>query len=398
MRNNTHRYLLVLFILFFAVQGRAGVLSEHAKVMLLTCGPEHPLYASFGHSALWVVDTASRTDKVYNFGTFDPGIPRFYLRFLKGDLQYALSVSAYPSFVAEYREEGRWIKGQNLLLTQGQKEELYAALEHAATPGNRYYRYKFFTDNCSTRILKLISGTLDSKAIRDSLNLPSGTTYRKALRHYLAGRPWLMFGINLLLGPFADKEITRGELTFLPDFLMQQTEHTGIASAPALLLKGTVFSGGFREMTSPMVVLWLIMFLMVAELFWLKVNKRFSNAVDLFVFAVSGFLGVLYLILWFWSDHLALRYNLNIIWANPALLVLLWSIPAGKTKFNRIFLLLYALLLFFLLINWKTLPQSLPMETMPLVTILVFRAVNRAFQFRRMERIIQQKTAQEEEI
>jgi hypothetical protein len=139
------------------------------------------------------------------------------------------------------------------------------------------------------------------------------------------------------------------------------------------------------------------MFLMVTEVFWLKINKRLSNTIDLTVFTLAGLLGVLYLVLWFWSRHLALKYNMNIIWANPALLILLWSIPAGKTKFNRIFLLVYALLLFFLLINWKTLPQRLPIESMSLVTILVFRAVNRAFQFRKMERIIGQQSRQEEE-
>jgi len=376
---------IVILLLFLPALLSGKPLSENAKIMILTCGPEKPMYAMFGHTAIRVDDPQNHIDEVYNFGTFDSGTPNFYIKFLGGRLQYALSVNNYQSFIREYKNEKRWVKGQELLLSKQFKEILYDSLREAYRPENRYYRYDFFRDNCSSKIINLVTSFTENQSAIDSLNTSANLTYRSALRYYLQNRPWMLFGFNLLLGPFSDQEISRKQSAFLPDYLMLEIEKTGLASGPELLLEGNDQAKRPGDIASPMMLLWIIALIFVVEVFWLKTSKSVSNGIDLFLFTLSAVLGLLFLILWFWSDHVSLHVNLNLLWANPLLLILLWTIPAEKKRFNRIFLLLYALLLFFFLINFNKLPQKIPMELMPIVTVLALRAVNRVFQFRKME-------------
>ena len=377
--------LLGFILLLLPILASSQTLSEEAKITILTCGPAQPMYATFGHTALWVNDPVSQIDEVYNFGTFDAGTSNFYLKFLGGSSQYALSVTNFKSFLREYKYEGRWVKGQDLLLSNEQMNAFYNSLQKANQPENRYYRYGFFRDNCSTKIIELILGHCGNAAAIDSLSKPANISYRKALKHYLKKRHWLQFGINLLLGPFADQEISRKQSCFMPDFLMAEIEATDLATSPAVLLDGTYQVGKSNELTSPMAVLWLVLFLLVIKVFWLKTSKKISNGIDLFIFTSAALLGLLCLVLWIWSDHISLHFNFNILWANPLLLILLWIIPAEKTKFIRAFLMVYALLLFYFLINFNRLPQKFPLDAMPIVSMLVLLAVNRVFQFRKME-------------
>jgi len=377
--------LLGFILLLLPILASAQSLSEEAKITILTCGPAQPMYATFGHIALWVSDPASHIDEVYNFGTFDSGTSNFYIKFLGGSLQYALSVTNLKSFLREYKNEGRWVKGQDLILSNEQMNAFYNSLQKANQPENRYYRYDFFRDNCSTKIIELILGHCGNVAAIDSLNKPANMSYRKGLKHYLVRRPWMQFGINLLLGPFADQEISRKQSCFMPDFLMAETEATGLATSPEILLDGSYKEGYPNDFGTPMSILWLIMFLLVIKVFWLNTSKKISNGIDLFIFTSAALLGLLFLVLWIWSDHVSLQFNFNILWANPLLLILLWIIPAEKTKFIRAFLMVYALLLFYFLINYNRLPQKFPLDAMPIVSMLVLLAVNRVFQFRKME-------------
>jgi len=375
--------LIALVVLLFPPGLKANTLSNRAKITVLTCGPAKPMYATFGHTAIRVSDPENHIDEVYNFGTFDPGIPNFYLQFIGGRLKYSLSVTSFRTFLSEYKSEGRWVKSQDLLLSNEKLNMLHDSLQQAYLPENRHYRYGFFKNNCSTKIMNMIVENSGNSSAIDTLNMPSGLTYRKALKHYLKNRPWLQFGINLLLGPFSDQKISRKQSCFMPDLLMNEIENAGLATSPKVVLDGTYIDEKPNELNTPMVILWFVLLLLVVKTFWLKTSRQVSNSTDLFLFISAALLGLLYLILWNWSAHVSLHYNFNIIWANPLLLVLLWSIPARKTKFNRVFLFLYALLLFFFLINFSRLPQKIPLEAMPLTSMLVLIAVNRVFQFRK---------------
>jgi hypothetical protein len=58
------------------------VLTDNAKVSLLTCSQGEELYSIFGHSAIRVADPQVGVDWVFNYGTFDFSDPKFtYFRF-----------------------------------------------------------------------------------------------------------------------------------------------------------------------------------------------------------------------------------------------------------------------------------------------------------------------------
>ena len=97
-----------IFCLFFLslISATAQDDSSHLRVSLITCGVGEELYASFGHTAVRVVDTVKGIDIVYNYGTFSFD-EDFYPKFVRGKLLYYVSYYDFNSFVQEYVEEDR---------------------------------------------------------------------------------------------------------------------------------------------------------------------------------------------------------------------------------------------------------------------------------------------------
>jgi hypothetical protein len=359
----------------------AGQLSENAVISILTCGPGEPLYAVFGHTAIHVEDKANGIDRVYNFGTFDFNTRGFYFKFLRGKLDYTLSVTNFRSFYNDYVSENRSIYSQPLLLPPEALSDIYMALEENYLPQNRNYRYDFFEDNCTTRILDLIYENAGDETLENYFKNPAQISYREGLKYYLHHRPWLQLGINLLLGSYADKSITNYESLFLPDNLMTGLINTGWVGEPELLFQRNELPRYHHSFFSPTYVLWLLLIFYILEIIWFKTSKQTSENLELIIFILLGALGLLFLFLRLFSEHTALQSNMNILWANPLNLLLIVFFTKKWTKCAKIYLFLYALLIFFLIINWNKLPQKLPPDIMPLLALAAFRAVQYVFRF-----------------
>jgi hypothetical protein len=95
--------------------------SCHLRISLLTCTPGKELYSTFGHSAVRISDSASNSDIVYNYGTFNFDEPGFYAKFIRGKLSFYLSTDDFDSFIYSYQEEKRGITEQVLNLTCTEK-------------------------------------------------------------------------------------------------------------------------------------------------------------------------------------------------------------------------------------------------------------------------------------
>jgi len=63
-------------------------LTEWSDVSVITILPGDPLYSSFGHTAIRVRDDSADIDVGYNYGTFDFDEEGFYVKFLRGKLDY----------------------------------------------------------------------------------------------------------------------------------------------------------------------------------------------------------------------------------------------------------------------------------------------------------------------
>ncbi|MDP2470882.1 MAG: DUF4105 domain-containing protein, partial [Candidatus Palauibacterales bacterium] len=195
------------------------VLSDAARISLVTILPGEKVYSLFGHNALRVYDPGRGIDTAYNYGTFDFGNPLVFAAvFAYGALDYRLTRQDFERMVAYYpAEEGRPIIEQQLALDATQRERIFRFLEWNALPENAYYRYDFYYDNCATRIRDVLEGVLGDGLLADTTD--PGTTMRQLLDPYLAERTWLHFGMDAGQGLPADADATWRTELFLPDRL-----------------------------------------------------------------------------------------------------------------------------------------------------------------------------------
>src|SRR3979409_2134401 len=87
---NIQHFLILVFLQFSTLWSGAQADSCALQISLLTCSPGQELYSTFGHTVIRVQDSATATDIVFNYGTFDDSDPFFYLKFTRGVMRYAL--------------------------------------------------------------------------------------------------------------------------------------------------------------------------------------------------------------------------------------------------------------------------------------------------------------------
>ncbi|MEZ4903502.1 MAG: DUF4105 domain-containing protein [Spirosomataceae bacterium] len=192
-----------LIILFTLYTSFAQTLSREAKVSLITVSPGEELYSSFGHNALWISDPALGIDRVYNYGTFDFRTDNFYIKFLRGTLPYQLSVSPIYNTIYGAQYENRSVTEQVLNFSPAQKQRIFDFLENNYLPQNRQYAYKFFYDNCATRLRDAIQVAGGDSLLFDSQTVATDSipkSYRQWMNKYLKGKPWSRYGMNLAIG------------------------------------------------------------------------------------------------------------------------------------------------------------------------------------------------------
>lgn len=382
-----------IFILFFAAllyQPAVGssrippmMLSQEARITLLTCSPGDELYSVFGHSAIRVQDPAYDLDWVFNYGTFDFSDPNFYTNFVKGKLNYILSVSEYHHFEYSYAMENRWIWEQELNITPYEKQYLFDSLRINRLPENRYYLYDFFFDNCATRIRDIFTEALERDILYDYQGLEQGQTFRELLMPYLAEKPWAKLGINLGLGLPADKRATPWDYMFLPDHMMtvfgdamlsDKNHNENFISGNATLLEGKEPSGAGFVIT-PLMVFILVL---LATIFLSYKNQQTTTLTvwfDRILFGATGLLGLLIAFLWLGTDHQVTIWNLNILWAHPLHLIALFFLQKEKYPgILKYYFLANFILLLILIVSWPLLPQALPWVIMPLILALTLRS------------------------
>ena len=95
-----------------------GGWTDEVEVSVLTGSPGPDLYSAWGHTAIRVFDPGQTppVDWTYNYGTFEFG-EGFYLRFMRGELNYRLAKSPFASLQREYMHFERAILEQPLDLT-----------------------------------------------------------------------------------------------------------------------------------------------------------------------------------------------------------------------------------------------------------------------------------------
>ena len=370
------------------------MLSDSARVSLVTILPGSKVYSLFGHNAIRVFDPERGIDIAYNYGTFDFGNPLvFSAKFLYGDLNYRLMRQSYERMVAFYpAEEGRPVIEQRLALDSAHREEVFRFLEWNAQPENAYYRYDFYYDNCATRIRDVFEDILGPDLVTNATD--PGVSMRQLLDPYLVERSWLHFGMDVGQGLPADAPATSRSELFLPDRLAEWAEAAQVVgpdgARPLVARTDSIGWTPERAALNP-ALNWpaFAMTLLLGLVVWvtvLDVRTRKSGRpwVDVPLFALVGVAGMIIAFLWFVSIHAVTKQNVHLLWALPTNLVLAWVFlrSSGERWIGGLLWGTSAAAAIFVL-GWPVWAQEVPLATLPLALAVAARTAGLAGMRRR---------------
>jgi hypothetical protein len=369
---------LSLFIMVFPAFSILPKLSEDSKVILFTCGPGDELYAGFGHSALWISDPSQKIDRLYNYGTFDFDTPNFYTKFVRGKLNYILSVCPSKYFINDYASRKIMVWGQLLDLTPTEKQGIFEFLENNLLPENCEYKYDFFYDNCATRIRDVLVKVADGEVHFNTTD--KDLTFRKMLFPYLTHTPWTKFGINLILGLTSDKKATPWDYMYLPEYMQvafQQATIVKDGNVRKLISQERMYlpcklSFTNNKMDDPIVLFGLILILLTLVTLY-EIRKKITfNWLNYLLFPISALAGLFLLFMWVGTDHIATAQNMNVLWLFPAQALFLVSLFfKGKVCEKMILIAFgYQIIVSFLMFAW---PQEAEISFMLISLVYVVR-------------------------
>ncbi len=359
-------------------------LSQNAEISLLTCSPGDELYSLYGHSALRIKDTDNKLDIVFGYGTFNFNTPNFYTKFARGKLDYMLSYSPTDRFKQEYTDDKRGIVEQILKLDSIEKQQLFNALVSNYKPENRYYKYDFLFDNCSTRIRDIVKANINGELVFNT-KVTTPKSFWNLLDPFMAKSRWIFLGIHLALGIPCDDLATPYQYMFLPDNMMDGfseakiirgniktdlVESTKIILEPRIQLHTTVW---YKR---PVSVFGFITIIGLFLSLYYSTKKKNLFVLDTILFGASGLLGWVIIFLWFFTDHQATGPNWNIIWAFPLHFPLVFTLLRKRASlFSYYYFLLHMVVLGLILAIWPFFPQSFPNEILPFIVLLLIRSI-----------------------
>lgn len=327
------------------------VSGEALTVYLVTMGPGEKVWERFGHNAIWIRDEARGTNQAYNYGLFDFRQEDFILRFLRGHMWYWMQGFDAEPYLRTYVRDDRSVWVQELNLPPAARAELRDFLEWNERPENRYYRYDYYRDNCSTRVRDALDRVIGGAIRRQTDTLPAGTTYRFHTRRLTTNDASIYTGLLLALGEPVDRPISVYEEMFLPMAMrehLRQVTIPGPDGRPVPLVRA---ERTFYERTGPVPPpappSWLPGYLLLGVLVggsavFLAIRGRastpirfgLSGVVSLWA-VVVGVAGVMLIGLWAFTDHEAAYHNENILQTSLFALPLVALAPRAAAGSRR---------------------------------------------------------------
>jgi hypothetical protein len=197
-------------------QGGAPTPGSELTISLMTMGVGPRVWERFGHNAIVVEDRLRGTAKAYNSGLFDFRQEDFLLRFVQGRMWYWMQGFDATATVESYVRANRSVWMQELELTPAERRALADFLEWNERPENRFYRYDYYRDNCSTRVRDALDRVLHGRIRAQTDTIRTGTTSRWHTARLTASDLPLYTALQLALGQPADRQLTAWDEMFIP--------------------------------------------------------------------------------------------------------------------------------------------------------------------------------------
>ena len=306
-----HLLFIILSLLFCTPLSAQILLSDSAKLYLLTCTPGTEVWSKYGHTGIRVCDEANKMDIVFNYGIFSLMEDGFYLKFIKGETYYQLGIESYSHFVRFYNKIGRKTYLQELNLTPMQKQQVFDALMVNYQPENRFYLYNFVFDNCATRPYYLLKNALQDTII-SSYQGYANQPFRSTITHYTGPYSWVDFGINMVFGSKADQPMTNEQRLFLPEELMFYLSEAHLSDGTPLVIHENI--APFEIDSVPWYAdcrfgIALFALLMVLISWWDRKRNKLSWWLDAILCLVYVVLLAIVIFLTFFSVHPLVGFN-----------------------------------------------------------------------------------------
>ncbi|WP_339624512.1 DUF4105 domain-containing protein [uncultured Winogradskyella sp.] len=376
--------LIILLTLCLTTVGIAQQpqVTSPLEISVITIGSGTSLNDTFGHNAFRIRDKNLGTDIVYGYGAYDFEAPNFYLKFVKGKLNYLISKNNYNDFKYHYIQSNRTIKEQVLNFSTEEKQNLNKYLANNYKPENRRYLYDFFYDNCATKIRDIIV-----KSSNDAIafNLPADftpQTYRQLIHEHVGLNTWGSFGIDIALGSVIDREASPYEHMFLPKYINVLMANATLKSTANLVKESsTIYEKKENESSlnfilSPFVILGFIGLCILYITYKDYKNKKKSKWLDITLFVITGLIGVVLLLLWFATDHTATANNYNLLWAFPLNLFMIGQLTKTTIKiWFKGYLKFIIIMLCLMTLHWVIGVQVFTLALIPFIIALVVRYV-----------------------
>ena len=318
-------------------------------IYLVTMGNGTRIWERFGHNAIRIVDATTRTDSVYNWGTFDFAQPHFLQRFMTGNTLYWMQGDDMPRTLEVYQYTNRSVWAQELDLTPAERLAVRDFIVWNARPENRYYRYDYYLDNCSTRVRDLIDRVVGGQVKQAMASHLTNTTYRFHTQRSFQFDPAVALGTNIGLGEVADRRINEWEESFLPARLMDHIRDVRIRDSngavhPLVKAEQQLFrANGPPEPRQPPdeMVRNLAIGLAVAVLLGVlargaSAGKRaarigFATLATIWT-ALNGILGVILIVGWTATRHVFMARNENLLQFDVLSLALAVVLPLAVAR------------------------------------------------------------------
>lgn len=376
--------LLLVFLLSFSgfAQNNSTRLSNDAEINLITIGPGQVLNDAFGHNAVQVKDQKRGINVVFNYGSFDFNTPYFYLKFARGKLPYKVGIDPYKNFEYNYKLQQRWIKSQELNISQEQKQGIFDFLVNNAKEENRYYKYDFFYDNCSTRPFEIIRD--EAKVLMNYDHQEQGLTHRDLIHQYISWNTWGSLGIDVALGSVIDRPATSEEYLFLPHELMyafaKATINTPIGIQPLVKETETIFTPKDTNeyesifFLSPLFILGILAIFIVYKTYKDYTLNKPLGWIDTTLLLLTGLIGVLVAFLWFGTDHIATVWNYNLLWLFPFHLLAAFAVTKVQpSRWVYPYMKLAVIMMSLLFFHWIVGVQRYAFSLLPLLIAITVR-------------------------